>query len=222
MGPPGVGKGTQAELLCEKLLTRHLSTGDLFRAASSDPAPSPAMSAALAAMRHGDLVSDEVVMSMIRERAGCLQDEGGFLLDGVPRTVCQAKALDALFKEVNVEIDAVICYDLPLEEIVDRIGGRRTCSVCQAVYHVKARPPSVDGICDQCGAVLLQRDDDRPEAVRVRMQAYREATEPLIQFYSERGQLISVSADGAPEAILDATLLSLKQHLLQKPQQAST
>ena len=139
MGPPGVGKGTQAEMLCERLRTCHLSTGDLFRAAKCEKNPSPAMSAALEMMRRGELVSDDLVMSMVRERLQCLQCHGGFLLDGVPRTIQQAHSLENLLNEARVSIDAVLHYELPIAEIVDRIGGRRTCSQCKAVYHVTAR-----------------------------------------------------------------------------------
>ena len=213
-GPPGVGKGTQAQLLCDKLRTCHLSTGDLFRAASCDTNPSPAMSAALVAMRRGELVSDELVMSMVRERSGCLTCHGGFLLDGVPRTLDQARTLEALMDELGVDLDGVLLYELPLAQIVDRLGGRRTCMECRAVCHVGASPPAVDGICDYCGGALMQRDDDRPEAVRVRMEAYREATQPLTDFYAARDKLISISADGEPREIAQRTLQSLDDRLV--------
>lgn len=213
LGPPGVGKGTQAELLCRRLRTCQLSTGDLFRAAKCEQNPSPAMSAALEVMRRGELVSDELVMSLVRERLQCLQCHGGFLLDGVPRTLQQAKSLEHLLQEAGVGIDAVLHYELPLAEIVDRIGGRLTCSQCKTVYHVTARPPANAGKCDQCDGSLMQRDDDRPEAVRVRMQAYREATQPLTDFYAERNALISIAAHGAPDAILQQTMQRLGEHL---------
>lgn len=213
LGPPGVGKGTQATLLCERLGTCHLSTGDLFRASACGGDASPAMAAALAAMRRGELVSDELVMSMIRERSGCLRCQGGFLLDGIPRTLVQAEALAAILDDLSVELDAVLSYDLPIEEIVARIGGRRTCTECKAVYHTSACPPARDGVCDHCGGALAQRDDDRPEAVRIRMQAYAEATKPLTAYYAERNKLVSISAAGRPEAIVDETLRLLDQHV---------
>ena len=213
LGPPGVGKGTQAELLCQQLGTCHLSTGDLFRAGACASESSPAMTAALAAMRRGELVSDELVMSMVRERCGCLRCHGGFLLDGIPRTLNQAVALESILENLGVELDAVLSYELPLEEIVDRIGGRRTCSQCKAVYHVSARPPACDGICDHCGGTLLQRDDDRPDAVRVRMKTYLNTTQPLNEFYSQRKKLITVSAQGDPNEILQLALQSLHEHV---------
>lgn len=213
LGPPGVGKGTQAELLCDRLGTCQLSTGDLFRANACESSTSPAMTAALAAMRRGELVSDELVMSMIRERSHCIRCQGGFLLDGVPRTLEQAEALDELLAELGVQLDAVLSYELPLEEIVARISGRRTCGQCKAVYHVTARPPARDGHCDRCDGTLVQRDDDRPEAVRVRMETYRAATQPVSEFYRRQQKLLTIPAAGSPEEILAHTLESLDAHL---------
>lgn len=211
LGAPGVGKGTQAELLCERLGTCHLSTGDVFRAAKSIDAceRSPALNAALEAMRRGELVSDEIVLAMVRERMGCLRCCGGFLLDGFPRTVAQAEALGQMLREEGLELDAVLSYELPLETIVARLSGRRTCSQCKAVFHVQARPSKVDGVCDHCGGPLIQREDDRPEAVRVRMDTYEKSTAPLADFYRQRGLLKPVSAAGAPEEIFQRTVAVL-------------
>ncbi|MFO0889516.1 MAG: nucleoside monophosphate kinase [Isosphaeraceae bacterium] len=210
LGPPGVGKGTQAELLCKALGTCHLSTGDVFRAAQCQTEHSPALKAALEAMRRGELVSDGLVVSMVSERSGCLSCCGGFLLDGFPRTDAQAEALDELLDQQGVRLDAVISYQLPLAEIVDRLGGRRTCSKCKAVFHVTARPPRTEGVCDLCGGSLIQREDDRPESIRVRMQAYEASTRPLAEYYEKTGRLLSISADGTPEAILEGTLTALQ------------
>ena len=212
LGAPGVGKGTQAELLCERLGTCHLSTGDVFRAAKSCNGSdlSPAMQNALVYMKRGDLVPDETVLDMVGERLRCLNCSGGFLLDGFPRTVAQAKALEKLLESQDIRLTAVFDYELPIEQIVARISGRRTCAKCKAVYHVATRPPKVADVCDQCGGKLLQREDDRPEAVKVRMEAYQKSTKPLIDFYQQRGLLVTIAADGSPEEIYQRTLKAVR------------
>ena len=216
LGAPGVGKGTQAELLSAALGACHLSTGDVFRAARKLDSceVSPSMAAALECMRKGELVQDETVLNIVRERTKCLRCRGGFLLDGFPRTVAQAQALEQILAQENVRLDAVLDYELPIEMIVSRLSGRRTCPSCKAVYHVAARPPKAEGICDQCGGQLFQREDDRPEAVRVRMQAYDESTRPLIDYYRARGLLVSVSAEGSPEEIRRCTIDALAKRAL--------
>jgi adenylate kinase len=208
LGAPGVGKGTQAELLCRTLGTCQLSTGDVFRAAKglNQAQLSPAMAEALGAMRKGELVSDQTVLAMVRERQGCLRCRGGFLLDGFPRTLAQAQALQELLAQQKLQLDGVLSYELPLAEIVSRLSGRRTCGGCKAVFHVTGRPPRVPDVCDHCGGRLLQRDDDRPESIRVRMAAYEELTLPLTRFYADLGLLRTIPADGTPEAILQRTL----------------
>ncbi|QEG38012.1 adenylate kinase family protein [Bythopirellula goksoeyrii] len=213
LGPPGVGKGTQAKLLCARIGACHLSTGDLFRANQCIQDPSSAMAAALDAMGRGELVSDELVISMLRERSNCLRCGGGFVLDGIPRTLAQAESIEGTLRELGVDLNAVVSYELPLKEIVDRLGGRRTCVSCNAVYHATANPPEFEGTCDHCGAELVQRDDDQPETIRVRMQAYTEATQPLLQFYAGRGRLIRIEAHGRPEKIVERTLDALQNHL---------
>ena len=212
LGAPGVGKGTQAELLSAKLGACHLSTGDIFRAAKAlDPAErTPALTSALEYMRRGDLVPDETVLALVAERIGCLRCEGGFLLDGFPRTVAQAEALDKLLAGEQIELDAVVSYELPLEQVVSRLSGRRTCSNCKAVFHIETRPPKVAGVCDHCGGKLYQREDDRPESVRVRMKAYEENTAPLVEFYRRKNLLLPISAQGSPEEIFKRTLEVLK------------
>ena len=212
LGAPGVGKGTQAELLCARLGACHLSTGDIFRAAKSLEAcdRTPALTAAVEYMRRGELVPDETVLALVAERVGCLRCEGGFLLDGFPRTVAQAEALEKLLKSQKLKLDAVLSYELPLEQIVSRLSGRRTCPGCKAVFHIEARPPKVDGICDHCGGKLYQREDDRPESIRVRMEAYEKSTTPLAKFYRRRKLLVPVLAEGSPEEIFERSLEALE------------
>ena len=207
LGAPGVGKGTQAELLSARLGACQLSTGDIFRAAKSIAAceRSPALNLALDAMRKGELVTDETVLAMVKERTGCLRCAGGFLLDGFPRTVAQAEALTQLLAHEHVRLDAVLSYELPLETIVARLSGRRTCEKCKAVYHVESKPAKAKGVCDICGGSLMQREDDRPESVKVRMAAYESSTAPLADYYRKQNLLVAISAEGSPEAIYQRT-----------------
>ena len=210
LGAPGVGKGTQADLLRRRLGACHLSTGDVFRAAASNRCePSPAMAAALAFMRKGELVPDETVWEMVRERSGCLHCQGGFILDGFPRTLMQAESLRQLMEDEKLVLDAVVNYELPIAEIVDRLSGRRTCEQCKAVYHVTQQPSKLEGVCDRCRGRLFQREDDRPESVSVRMQAYQQSTAPLIEFYRNLELLLPIPATGSPEEICERTIAAL-------------
>jgi adenylate kinase len=212
LGAPGVGKGTQAELIHERMGPCQLSTGDVFRAAKSlnECDRSPAIIAAFEHMRRGELVPDSTVLDIVRERSKCLRCPGGFLLDGFPRTVTQAEALERILVENNVKLDAVVSYDLPIEKIVSRLSGRRTCEKCKAVYHVETRPSKTPGVCDHCGGNLIQREDDRPEAVRVRMETYERSTAPLADYFRQRGLLVSIPAEGSPEEIYQRTATALQ------------
>jgi adenylate kinase len=211
LGAPGVGKGTQADLLHQRLGACHLSTGDVFRAAASrtDCKPSPAMLAALGYMRRGELVPDDTVWEMVRERSACLRCRGGFLLDGFPRTLRQAEALRLHMEVEGISLSAVVNYELPLDEIVERLSGRRVCEKCKAVFHATRQPPRVEGVCDQCAGRLYQREDDRAEAVKVRMEVYERSTAPLIEFYQKFDLLLPVPATGAPDEICARTLAAL-------------
>jgi adenylate kinase len=160
-------------------------------------------------MRRGDLVPDETVLALVAERVGCLRCDEGFLLDGFPRTVAQAEALEKLLAGEKVRLDAVLSYELPLEQVVSRLSGRRTCAGCKAVFHTQTRPPKVADVCDHCGGKLYQREDDRPESIRVRMEAYERSTAPLADFYRHRKLLVSISAEGSPEEIFKRTLDAL-------------
>jgi adenylate kinase len=216
LGAPGVGKGTQADLLNQRLLACHLSTGDVFREATSrrDDEQTPAMQEALAYMRRGELVPDATVWAMVRERGECLHCAGGFILDGFPRTLAQAVSLQQFMDKDGLPLTAVVSYELPTSEIVARLGGRRTCEKCKAVYHVTERPPRVEGRCDRCDGNLFQREDDRPESIKVRLDAYDRSTAPLIDFYRRAGLLLQVSAAGTPEEVCHRTIPELEARRL--------
>jgi adenylate kinase len=224
LGAPGVGKGTQAELLNHRLGACHLSTGDVFRAAKGrdECDLSPAMKAALEYMRRGDLVPDATVWDMVRERSACLRCGGGFILDGFPRTLAQAESLKQLMGDEGLSVTAVVNYELPVSAIVARLSGRRTCETCKAVFHATERPPKVAGICDRCGGKLFQREDDRPESVKIRLEAYDRSTAPLIAFYKNLGLLLPVTASGSPEDICARTLTALNAWRARNPGPALT
>jgi adenylate kinase len=212
LGPPGVGKGTQAELLAERLGSCHLSTGDIFRAAKAVPEcqRSPVMAGALDYMRRGELVPDSAVLAIIKERLGCLRCRGGFLLDGFPRTVGQAEVLQMFLRAYDLMPDAVVNYELLTDEIVARIGSRLTCAQCKAVFNAISSRPKIPGVCDHCGGELVQREDDRPEAVRVRLDAYHTSTAPLVDYYTRLRLLVTVDASGSAADILQRTIDALK------------
>lgn len=210
LGAPGVGKGTQAQLLAELFDSYHLSTGDILRAAKISPIDcrrSPVMAEAVSFMDAGQLVPDEVVLGLIAEREKYSHSGAGFLLDGFPRTVAQAVMLENLLGKLHVQLDAVLSYELPLEKIVARLSGRRTCPICKTVFHDQTRPPKQPGLCDDCGAELFHSEDDR--AVRERMQAYETRTAPLADFYRSRDLFITISAEGTSEEIFERTLEAL-------------
>jgi adenylate kinase len=211
LGPPGVGKGTQSQLLKQRLGTCHLSTGDLFRAACSRTGcnSTPAMVEAMNFMRRGELVPDSTVWDMVRERAECLQCRAGFLLDGFPRTLPQAEQLQAFLEEALLPLTAVVEYKMPLDVIVQRLSGRRVCESCNAVFHITSRPPKVEGVCNDCGGRLYQRPDDCPASISVRMEAYQKSTAPLIHYYADHGLLASIDADGTADQVFARTMGAL-------------
>jgi adenylate kinase len=211
LGAPGAGKGTQADLLHQRLGACHLSTGDVFRAAGSQPErdQSAAIREALRYIRQGELVPDSTVLELVRERKGCLHCGGGFILDGFPRTLAQAESLAKLLKYEEISLTAVISYELSADEIVARLSGRRTCQKCKAVYHIASIPPRVDGQCDRCGGQLFHREDDRPESIKVRLAAYAQSTTPLLDFYEQSALLRKVPATGSPEEIYQRTISAI-------------
>ncbi len=196
LGPPGAGKGTQAKKLSGDLGLVHISTGDILRDAVSKGTPLGRK--AKEYIDRGDLVPDDLMIALIEE---VLPPGGGVIFDGFPRTIPQAQALDELLERKRMAIDGVILFELDDEEIVRRLTGRRTCPSCGAVYHLIYNPPKKDEICDHCGAKLTQRDDDREEVVRKRLQVYRDQTAPLIDYYAEKNKLIRLDAGRPIEEI---------------------
>ncbi len=212
LGAPGVGKGTQGELLSHGLGICHLSTGDLFRAAGSrkEDEQTPAMVEAMKYMRNGDLVPDSTVWELVREQADSLRSQEGFLLDGFPRTLAQAEHLKLFLDDEKLSLSAVVDYEMPQSEIVFRLSGRRICEKCKAVFHVTWRPPKIGGVCDDCGGRLYQRNDDNPASIAVRLEAYKHGTAPLIQFYKDLGLLTPVDAIGSSEEVFARTMAALQ------------
>lgn len=211
LGPPGVGKGTQAAHLVADLGACHLSTGDVFRAAHRvcGANQSPVMAEALATMRNGGLVSDDTVVALVRERLRCLGCSHGFLLDGFPRTVEQAQALDAMLASVGTKLDRVILLDADEPVIVHRLSGRRVCARCRTNWHVESHPPAVDGVCDACGGTLVQRDDDRPDTIHTRLEAYHATADAVIAFYRDRSLLARIDASASAGEVFRRILIEL-------------
>ncbi len=199
LGAPGAGKGTQAEILSKELNIPTISTGNILRAAMKNGTPVGLK--AKEYVESGRLVPDEVIIGIISERLAEPDCSEGYILDGVPRTIPQAEAMEA----AGIEIDAALSIEIADEVIIERMSGRRTCSECSATFHVVANPPRVDGICDHCGGKLTIRKDDAPETVKARLDVYHAETEPLLAFYAERGKLRSVenqpTIEGTTEAI---------------------
>jgi adenylate kinase len=199
LGPPGAGKGTQAKRLVARWDIPQVSTGDILRQAVKDGTELGKQAGPL--MAAGKLVPDDLVLGIVRDRL-CQPDAAkGFILDGFPRTIPQAEKLDEALAQHGKALDAVISLEVPIETLVERISGRRSCPRDGSVYHVVQNPPRRTGICDLCGAALVQREDDKEESVRTRMQAYAASTAPLKTFYAGKGLLRSVDGVGAPEAI---------------------
>jgi adenylate kinase len=194
LGPPGAGKGTQAKLLVERLGIPQISTGDMLRAAAK--AGTPLGQEAKQYMDRGALVPDEVINQLVRERVQQPDCARGYILDGYPRTVAQAKSLREMLLALGLAVDHVLSLEVPVGELVERLAGRRTCRSCGAMYHVHFSPSKADGRCDACGGATYQRDDDREETVRRRLTVYAEQTAPLVSFYEARGLLRRVPGTG--------------------------
>ncbi|MGH7391617.1 MAG: adenylate kinase [Candidatus Rokuibacteriota bacterium] len=193
LGPPGAGKGTQARELARARGVPQVATGDMLREAVG--AGTRLGTTARSYMDRGALVPDDVIVGLIAERLGQPDAGGGFVLDGFPRTIPQAEALERLLKDLGQSLDRVVYFDVPEAELLRRLTGRRSCPVCQSTYHVVSAPPKREGICDKCGATLVQRADDREDTVRRRLEVYARQTAPLLDYY--RGLALLTTVDGA-------------------------
>jgi adenylate kinase len=207
VGPPGAGKGTQAQFIASHLSIPKISTGDIFRVNVSQG--TELGQEAKAYMDRGDLVPDSVTIAMVRDRLAEGDTRDGFLLDGFPRTLTQAKALDETLDDMGAKLDVVLELVVDDDEVVRRLSGRRTCRVCGRVWHVDFDPPTGEGICDQCGGELFQRDDDREETVRHRLEVYADQTAPLIDFYADKSILVGLDATGPVEDVTERAINAL-------------
>ncbi len=204
LGAPGAGKGTQAARVAEALQIPHISTGDIFRANIKNGTKQGKK--AKAYMEQGKLVPDELTCDLVADRIAKDDCSGGFILDGFPRTIPQAEALDKVLTERGEKIDFAVNIDVPDEAIVSRMSGRRACVGCGATYHIEFNPPKKEGICDNCGAELILREDDKPETVATRLKVYHEQTQPLIDFYEKKGALVTVDGTLPMDEVYKAIL----------------
>lgn len=199
MGPPGAGKGTQADKLVSKFNLTQISTGDLFRKALSEQTKYGVIAKYF--MQFGHLVPDDYTIEMVRDYLSKNTFESGFILDGFPRTIVQARELECIAKELNFTIDAIVNLAIPEEKLIKRLSGRRTCKDCGATFHVEFNPPKVEGVCDKCGGTLYQRKDESEEAVKVRLDTYNKQTKPLIDYYTMKGTIININGDQSMENV---------------------
>ena len=199
LGPPGAGKGTQAQMIVDRYYIPQVSTGDILRAAVKEG--TLLGKKAKAFMEQGQLVPDEVVIGIIDERLRAADCDPGFILDGFPRTIAQAEALQAILAKIGKGIDHIVNVEVDPEELVRRLTGRRTCGNCGAMFHVFFQPPRQEGVCDRCGGTLYQRADDKEATIRVRLKEYERQTAPLIEYYSQKGYLRSIHGMGGKDQI---------------------
>jgi adenylate kinase len=199
LGAPGAGKGTQAKKLIEKYGIPQISTGDLLRAAVS--AGTQLGKEAKSYMDKGELVPDRVVLGMVEERLKQDDCKKGYILDGFPRNVAQAEALDKMLNDLGMSLDAALSVDVPFDDLMKRLTGRRTCKACGQMYNIYFNPPKKEGVCDKCGGELFQRDDDKEETIKKRLEVYNSQTSPLIDYYSKKGILKSVNGTGSIDEI---------------------
>lgn len=207
VGPPGAGKGTQAQFLSEHFAIPHIATGDIFRANLREGTPLGIQ--AKQYMDAGELVPDEVTNAMVADRLTHADAANGFLLDGFPRNVVQAEVLDAILSEAGTQLDAALEFTVDQDEIIRRLAGRRTCRNCGRAWHLEFDAPSEPGKCDDCAGEIYQRDDDNEEVIRRRLEVYTEQTAPIIGYYRHRGLLISISAMGEISEITNRAISAL-------------
>ncbi|MBI4925264.1 MAG: adenylate kinase [Bdellovibrio sp.] len=206
-GPPGSGKGTQAKFLVEKTFLPQLSTGDMLRTAIGHE--TSLGKKAKIYMNKGALVPDEVVIELIRERIGARDCQKGFFLDGFPRTLPQAEALDVMLTGLEKNVDKAVLFQIDDSELVGRLSGRRTCLKCHSMYHINTNKPKKLGICDKCNSVLAQRDDDKAEVVQNRLKVYHEQTSPLIDYYKSQNKLVTINAALPSELVFKSLVQAL-------------
>ncbi len=199
-GPPGAGKGTQSSFLIERKGFAHISTGDLLREAIK--AQTALGLEAKKIMDQGQLVPDQVVIGLVKEKVNSRPD-GSFIFDGFPRTAAQAEALDQLLEEFGNPVKKAVFLEVDRESLIKRLTGRRVCQNCGSVYHIEAKPPKVQGVCDQCGGELIQRPDDHEEVISKRLEAYETSTAPLKSYYSKQSKFVSVEGEGAVEDVYE-------------------
>jgi len=209
LGPPGVGKGTQADFIAQKYEIPKLSTGDLLRESVANE--TPLGKEAKGYMNRGELVPDAVVVGLVEEKLTSPECQKGFLLDGFPRTEAQADQLSSYLASTGKGLDRVVYFSLSKDEIIRRISGRRSCPECKAVYHLESVPPKQAGICDVCGKALIQRNDDKPETVESRLAVYQEQTAPLVEYYKTRNILSELDGAGLVSAVQERLVALLAQ-----------
>jgi adenylate kinase len=210
VGPPGAGKGTQAQFIAAQFAIPKISTGDIFRANVSEGTELGIT--AKKYMDAGDLVPDEVTSAMVRERLKEDDAVDGFLLDGYPRTVPQAETLDEMLAELGTHLDVVLELVVGDEEVIRRLSGRRTCRSCGHIWHVDFDPPTREGVCDHCGGELFQRDDDKPETIAERLRVYARDTAPLVDYYGAQGKLVGIDATGPVEDVTARAIDALRSY----------
>lgn len=209
LGGPGAGKGTQAQKLAKEYEIAHIATGDILRQAIKDGTEMGVK--AKSYMDKGLLVPDEVVIGIIKDRLAMDDVKSGFVLDGFPRTVPQAEALDKITKEMDMPMDAAVNIKTSSEAVVERLSGRRTCKECQTVYHILYSPTKTEGKCDRCGGELYQRDDDKEETIRKRLDVYEKQTFPLLEYYKSFGKVMEVSGDVPIDEVFDSIIQALRK-----------